>query len=207
MISFTAISNFVQAHQFAGYVIVYLGVFLEGEFTLIVTGVLAHIGAFAFGDAYLVAFAGGLTKTFVGYRFGRFLRAKYPKSRFFRFIVRKVNALLPNFKDKPFWSVFVSKFIFGLNNIVLIYAGFAKVRRSMYYKAEILSNALLSFVALGLGFVFSIAAFNISHDIRKFMLMFLAFLVAFILLQRTIQFIMEIIETKKDILENDVWEE
>ncbi len=207
MISFHAITTFVQNHELVGYIIVFLGVFLEGEFTLLVAGVLAHLSAFTFGEAYLVALAGGLTKTIVGYRFGRFLRAKYPKSRFFRFVVRKVNTLLPQFKERPFWSIFISKFIFGLNNLVLIYAGFAKVRRSMYYRAELISNVTWSFLVLGLGFVFSVAAFNISHDIRKFMLLFFAFLIGFIIVQRIIHFIIEIAETKLDILEKDIWEE
>ncbi len=207
MLSFHAITNFAQHHQLAGYFIVFLGVLIEGEFTLIITGILAHIGAFSFAEAYLVAIAGGLSKTLVGYRLGRFLRRKYANSRFFRFVVRKVRTLLPKFNEKPFWSVFVSKFIFGLNNLVLIYSGFTKVRRTTYFKAEVVSSAVWAFLALGLGYVFSIAALRISHDIRKFMLLFLAFLVAFVILQRIIQFVIELYETKREILENDVWEE
>jgi membrane protein DedA with SNARE-associated domain len=207
MLSFPAITNFVQHHQLAGYLIVFLGVVIEGEFTLIVTGVLAHIGAFAFGDAFLIAIAGGMTKTFFGYRLGRLLRDKYAKSRFFRFVVRKVNGLLPKFREKPFWSVFVSKFIFGLNNLVLIYSGFMHVRRTTYFKAEIVSTFVWAFIAMGLGYVFSIAAFNISHDIRKFMLLFLLFLVGFVILQRIMHFLIELAETKKDILERDHLEE
>ncbi|MBP6926590.1 MAG: hypothetical protein KBB70_02745 [Candidatus Pacebacteria bacterium] len=207
MISFHAITEFVQHHQMAGYLMVFLGVLIEGELTLIITGVLAHIGAFTFGEAYMVSLAGGMTKTLFGYRIGRFLRRKYPKSRFFRFVVRKVLSILPKFKEKPFWSIFISKFIFGVNNLVLIFSGFAKVRRSVYYRAELISNAALCFLAIGLGYIFSIAALNISHDIRKFMLLFLVFLVGFFIVQRIIHFIIEVAETKKDILENDVWEQ
>ncbi len=185
----------------------FLGVLVEGEITLIIAGILAHIGAFAFGEAYLVALAGGMSKTLVGYRIGRFLRRKYSKSRVFRYIVRKVRTLLPKFDEKPFWSVFISKFIFGLNNLVLIYSGFIRVRRTTYIKAEIVSNAIWSFLALGLGYIFSIAALGISHDIRKFMLLLLVFLVAFIILQKIMQFFIELFETKKEILESELWEE
>jgi len=207
MMSFHAITEFVQNHQLLGYFILFVGVLIEGEFTLIVAGILAHIGAFAFGETYMVALAGGMSKTLIGYRIGRFLRRKYSKSRFFRFVVRKVRTLLPKFDEKPFWSVFISKFIFGLNNLVLIYSGFVRIRRHTYIKAELVSNAVWSFLALGLGYVFSIAALNISHDIRKFMLLLLVFLVGFVILQRIMQFALEIIETKKDILEGDVLEE
>lgn len=207
MISFHAITEFVQHHQLLGYFVLFLGVLIEGEFTLIVGGILAHIGAFTFGEAYLVALAGGMSKTLIGYRLGRFLRKRYSKSRFFRFVVRKVRTLLPKFDEKPFWSVFISKFIFGLNNLVLIYSGFVRIRRTTYIKAEIVSNAVWSFLALGLGFVFSIAALGISHDIRKFMLLLLAFLTGFVILQRLMQFMIELFETKKDILEGEVWEE
>lgn len=207
MISFHAITNFAQDHQLLGYLFVFIGVLIEGEFTLIVTGVLAHIGAFTFWEAYLVAISGGMAKTFLGYRLGRMLRRKYAKSRFFRFVVRKVTTLLPKFREKPFWSVFISKFIFGLNNLVLIYSGFMKVRRTTYFKAELVSTYAWALIAMGLGYVFSIAALNISHDIRKFMLLFLLFLVGFVILQRILHFIIELAETKKEILEKDAWEE
>lgn len=207
MISFQEITSFAQDHQLVGYFIVFLGVLIEGEFTLIITGILAHIGAFSFAEAYLVAIAGGLSKTLLGYRIGRFLRRKYAHSRFFRFVVRKVRALLPKFKEKPFWSVFISKFIFGLNNLVLVYSGFTKVRRTTYFKAEVVSTAIWAFLALGLGYIFSVAALNISHNIRKFMLLLLLFLVAFIILRRILHFVIELAETKKEILEKDGWEE
>lgn len=207
MISFGAITNFVQDHQFIGYVIVFIGVVLEGEFTLLVTGVLAHIGAFAFGEAYLVAISGGMTKTLLGYHVGRVLRKKYAKSRFFRFVIRKVHNLLPKFRERPFWSVFISKFIFGLNNLVLIYSGVMRVRQRIYIRAELISTYIWAFVVIGAGYIFSIAAFQISHDIRKFMLLFLLFLVAFVIIQRIMHFIIELAETKKEIFENENWEE
>ncbi len=207
MISFHTITEFVQNHQLWGYIVVFIGVLIEGEITLIIAGILAHIGAFTFGEAYIVALVGGMSKTLLGYKIGRVLRKKYSKSRIFRYIVRKVRMLLPKFDEKPFWSVFISKFIFGLNNFVLIYSGFIKVRRSTYIKAEIISNSVWSFLALGLGYIFSIAALEISHDIRKFMLLFLAFLISFIILQKIMQFFIELFETKKEILESDVWEE
>jgi membrane protein DedA with SNARE-associated domain len=207
MISFHAITNFVQDHQMLGYFILFLGVLIEGEFVLIASGILAHIGAFTFGEAYLVALAGGMSKTLIGYRLGRFLRKRYSKSRFFRFVVRKVRTLLPKFTEKPFWSVFVSKFIFGLNNLVLIYSGFIRIRRTTYIKAELVSTAVWAFLALGLGYIFSIAALTISHDIRKFMLLLLVFLVGFVILQRMMHFFLELFETKKDILDGEILEE
>lgn len=206
MVTLHAITHFFQVHDTIGYILFTLGIALEGEFLLILGGVLAHLGAFTFPLMYVAGFIGACIKTALGYWLGRFLRRKYPKSRFFRFVTRKVGTFLPHFKERPFWSIFISKFIFGVNHFVLVYSGYVHVRRWIYYKAEVLSSLLWVLLFLGLGYIFSIAAFGISHDIRKFTLLLFVFVAGFVILQRIINFILELYETKKELLDEDVYE-
>ena len=113
--------SLVEHHQILVYVVIYVGLIFEGEFFIVSTGILAHLGALNFWFALLFIFLGGLTKTFLGYALGEFFYKKFNHHKFFRYIERRVYNILPRFKEKPFWSIFVSKFIVGANNIVIIF--------------------------------------------------------------------------------------
>src|SRR5258706_14643602 len=128
MLTIKAIVDFASAHEVLGYLFLFVGIILEGEFVLLIAGILAHLGAFPFWGLYFAGILGAIFKTFLGYTIGNFLNIKYPKSRFFRFVTRRIRDHLPHFKTKPFWSIFISKFIWGINHFVLIFSGYTKIQ-------------------------------------------------------------------------------
>ncbi len=197
MLSIHFLTTFVQHHDILAYVLLFFGVILEGEFVLLLSGILANLGALSFPILYVVGFLGALMKTYLGYTIGGFLKFKYPKSKFFRFITRRVNGYLPQFKKDAFWSIFISKFIYGINHFVLIYSGYTKVPKKTFYKAEIGTSFLWVLEFLTIGYIFSFAALTISHDIRKFTFILLAFVIGFIILQKIINFFLEVYEARK----------
>src|SRR3989338_4713123 len=122
----------VENHQVLAYLMIYLGIVLEGEFFLISTGILAHLGALNLWLSLLVIFLGGLSKTFIGYALGEFLYKKFNHHRFFKYMQQRVYNILPKFKTKPFWSIFISKFIIGASNIVIIFSGYEKINYKQF---------------------------------------------------------------------------
>lgn len=207
MLTIKLLTNFVHQHEVLAYVLLFFAVIIEGEFVLLVSGILAHLGALSFPILYIVGYLGAFGKTYVGYGLGVFLKRRYPRSRFFRFVMRRVNDLLPSFKKDPFWSIFTSKFIVGINHFVLIYSGYVKVPKKTYYKAELSSSLAWIFEFLALGYFFSFAAFSISRDIRKFTLIILAFVIGFVIVQRLINLFLEMYEARKDDFEEIIEEE
>src|ERR1035437_3620505 len=110
--------SLVEHHQILAYGMIYLGLILEGEFTIISAGILTHLGALNFGITFLFVLLGGFSKTFLGYALGEFLHKKFHHHKFFKYIQKRVYNILPRFKERPFWSIFASKFIMGINYLV-----------------------------------------------------------------------------------------
>ena len=117
----------VQNHQILAYGLIFVGLIFEGEFVLISTGILAHLGALNFCFALIFIFCGGLCKTFLGYYIGSLVRKKWGETKFLKYLKKRVSNIMPNFERKPFWSIFISKFIMGLNHIVIVFSGYLKI--------------------------------------------------------------------------------
>src|SRR4029079_9979115 len=115
-------SRIVEHHQLLVYAIILLGIVFEGEFVIIGTGIFAHLRAINIYFAVLFVFCGAFAKTFLGYELGKFLFKKFQHHRLFNYIEKRVYLVLPKFKTKPFWSIFISKFIIGANNVVIIFS-------------------------------------------------------------------------------------
>ena len=111
----------VEHHQILTYGIIYLGLIFEGEFFIISTGILAHLGALNVWVSLVFVLLGALSKTFIGYAFGEFLFKKFNRHKVLKYLQKRVYGILPKFKEKPFWSIFISKFIMGANYICLLY--------------------------------------------------------------------------------------
>ena len=118
-------SSFVHTHPAFAYGFLFLCVFWEGELTLITAGILCHLGIFSVPETLVVATLAATLKTLIGYKVGFYLGTSFPNSKLLKFFEKKVLYFLPRFRERPFWSIFVSKFIYGVNNAALIFAGCA----------------------------------------------------------------------------------
>ncbi len=188
------LSGIVENHQVLIYAIILLGIIFEGEFVIIFTGVLAHLGALNVFVAIIFILLGAFAKTFFGYALGQFLFKKFNHHRFFRYIQKRVYLLLPKFKTKPFWSIFISKFIIGANNVVIIFSGFEKINYKKYLKAEVLATVLWAPFLLSLGYIFSYTALQVSGEIWRFSMVVLVLVIMFILFDKLVSWIYELFE-------------
>ncbi|KKU50422.1 MAG: hypothetical protein UX71_C0001G0077 [Parcubacteria group bacterium GW2011_GWA1_47_10] len=184
----------VEHHQILTYAIILVGLLLEGEVIIISTGVLAHLGALNIWVALVFILAGAFCKTFFGYRLGEFLYHKFNHNRFFRYIQKRVYGVLPGFKSKPFWSIFVSKFIIGANNIVILFAGFEGIDFKKYLRAEIYATLVWAPLLLSLGYIFSYTALSVSSDVWGFLGIMLALFTIFVLFDRFVGWLYEVFQ-------------
>jgi len=184
----------VGHYQALAYLFIFVGLIFEGEFFIIFSGILAHIGALNFFYTLAFILLGGFTKTLLGYQIGRLIHDKWHEAKFLKHIEKRVQNVMPRFKEKPFWSIFVSKFIMGLNHVVIIYAGFLKVDYKKYLKAEIFSTVIWAPLLLYIGYLFGYTALSISKEIWKFSLIVLLLVIGFILLDKLTGKIYELFE-------------
>ena len=120
------LNNIVENHQIFAYVVIFLGLIFEGEIILISAGILAHLGALDFGITLFFVLFGGLVKTLLFYRLGEFIHKKWNHTKLMKYIEERVFNFMPHFDRKPFWSIFISKFIMGVNYLVIIFQDIKK---------------------------------------------------------------------------------
>lgn len=196
------ISHFIGDHVLWANIFIILGVVIEGEFVMIFAGVLAHLGMLPLFDVLLYSYVGAIFKAISWYSFGNWLNIKFPGRKFFSFVERKVMYFIPQVKEKPFWSIFVSKFIYGVSHITLLFSGIMRINRRVYMKAESISSVFWVVGMVFLGYFFSRTAFGISHSIRKAFIIILLFVLGFILLERIIMVLIELARGKDKIDNN-----
>lgn len=188
------LKNLVENHQVLAYAVIFAGIVIEGEFIIICTGILAFLGALNFYFALVFIFCGGLGKTFFGYAIGSFIERKWKDTKFMKYLERRVSYAMPRFKQKPFWSIFLSKFILGVNNIVIIFSGFKKIPLKTYLKAEFASTVIWAPGLLLLGYLFGYTALNISHEIWRFLLTVVLLVIGFVVFDWLIAWFYNIFE-------------
>ena len=197
------LNHLVASNQLWAYCLIFLLVIIEGEVVAISTGILILLGALNFWICLVLIFCGGLIKTLLGYSLGVFLYKKFNHNQFFKYIEKKVFRVLPHFNQKPFRSIFFSKFIFGLNHLVLVFSGYQKVNFKTYLKAESLSTIIWTVLMLSLGYFFSYTALHVSHEIWKFSLIIILLIIAFFILDKLLAWLHELFEE----FSNDITEE
>lgn len=191
----------VQDHRFWGYTILFVAMVFEGEVFLIIAGMLASLKAFDTGDVLWISFTGVVLGNVMWYQIG----ARLKDARFIRKILKGAEKIMiffmPNFREKPFKSIFFSKFIYTANRPTVIMSGVLHVPFKLFFKAELLASIIWVILYLEVGYFFGQAAVSMTRKISHLALLALGFMVAFILIQKLITHQYERYERKK--LENN----
>ncbi len=192
---------FVETHRYAGYFLLFIAMVLEGEVFLIIAAMLAHLGVFDISDVVLISTLGVILGNILWYYLGYKLSGKSFAKKIIIRAEKIVIYLLPHFREKPFKSIFFSKFIYGANRATVVVAGVLGVRFSLFMRAEVLASIVWVVLYATIGYLFGYAAFQMTHKVGYFALLILIFVVGFIFLQKFITGYYERREHKK--LEED----
>ena len=188
------LTSLVEQHLIWAYAIIFFGLIFEGEFVVISVGILSHLGALSFWFALLFIVLGLIAKTFLGYALGEFLYKKFNHHKIFKYIKKRVYNVFPRFKAKPFWSIFASNFIMGVNYLVIIFCGYEKINYKQFLKAEFSSKAIWAPLLLLLGYFFGYTALHISREIWKFSMVVLILFIIFIIFDKLVTWFYEVLE-------------
>lgn len=183
----------MENHLLLTYLLIFLITIVEGEIVSISAGILVLLGVLNFWCALIVIFAGGMVKTFSGYFLGKFLHKKFNNHKVFQYIEKRVLSIMPHFERRPFWSIFVSKFIM-MNHLVIIFAGYKNINFKKYLKAEVSSTIFWAPGLMLLGYFFSYAAIRASDEIWKFSLIVVVLIILFILFDKLIRWLYGLFE-------------
>src|SRR3989344_8800351 len=195
------IISFVEIHRYTGYFILFLAMLLEGEIFLIIAGMLANLEAFDVGDVFWISLLGVVLGNVLWYYLGSILKDKAFAQRTISWAERAITDFLPRFRERPFKSIFFSKFIYGANRATVIMSGVLKVKFELFLRAEFFASILWVSLYLAVGHIFGYAAVHITRNASRFALLIVVFVVAFILLQKLLTLYYERREHQK--LEKD----
>ena len=177
------------------YLVIFLGVILEGEIVVIFAGIFSYLGSLNPFVALLFVILGGVVKSFLGYSFGLYLSKSHSENLFLKKMERRISYFLPKFTEKPFWSIFISRFfILGIGWFTLIYSGYKRIPINIYMKAEGYSLAIWSVGVIAIGHFFGYTALSINHDVRNFLLVILFGFILFFIFEKIIAFLIELFE-------------
>src|SRR5262245_49397343 len=101
---------------------VFFGTMIEGDLTLLFSGVLARAGLFTFEEAFLVGTAGGFIGDSLSYMIGARFRGRARSLHFFVRARPRVEKLMRRF---GVLSVFIVKYVYGLRTTCAIFWGLA----------------------------------------------------------------------------------
>lgn len=194
MITISYIHHFVEFHASIAYVLIVLGVIIEGEIVVILAGIFSNLGSLNIYFSFIAAIIGGEAKSVIGYSVGYYLQKNHSGRPILYQAEHRIHYFLPKFTERPFWSIFLSRFlILGLHWFSMIFSGYKKIKINIFAKAEFLSLLVWTVSALMLGYFFSFTALSVGRDVRKFIGIILICFILFFIIEKIIAFIVELL--------------
>ncbi len=151
---------------------------IEGDITLLISGVMAHVrffGDYSFAKVFFFGMTGGVAGDSFGYWLGRFFAAKIQNYKFYQKSQPRIERLVDKFGG---WAIVVSKYIYGVRVAICISSGVGKMPYSRFLFNDIISCSIWALMLAGIGYFFSGLITNIIGDFKKIGIA-LAFLVGF----------------------------
>lgn len=182
----TLLPHYLAYWQPLGYIILFLGMMVEGDTVLFVAAYLTHAGYFALTPMLLTALWGMILGDNLWYTLGLKLR----KSERLQFIAKWAEGLAQPFdehlRENPFRTIFIAKFTYGFNRAVITRAGMLNLRWKKIEESDILATLLWMAIVGGLGYFSSASLSYLKSYIRYGEVGLLIAVVLFFLLERAL---------------------
>ncbi len=127
---------------------VFLGAALEGDLTIVLAGVVAHLGYFSLPVAIGWGAAGSLTSDCLWYALGRWRGPRFRAGAIYRRFGPQVERLAQRLGP---WQILTARFVYGTKNATMVFWGLhgLPLRRFLPIDAFGATLGTAAFVALG----------------------------------------------------------
>ncbi len=180
------ILHYLSEYQTLGYIIIFLGMMIEGDILLFTVGFLTHRGYFGLDMALLAVFLGVIIGDNLWYVLGEVINEN---SVFSRFVTRLTKPFDEHLKGRIFRTIFITKFAYGLHRPTLLRAGMLKLPFKKFIEGDIIASIFWIFIIGGLGYLSSVSFFLIRRYLRYTELTLLFSLILFILISHLLRHI------------------
>ena len=172
--------HFLTSHQYFGYVIVFLGMVIEGDFLLFMTAFLAHSGFFNPPTVFLLAYIGVIVGDISWY----YLGVKAQKYPFVHKLLGKITLKTDrHLENRTFRTLLISKFVYGFHHTILMRAGSLGLPLRKYIKSDVVASFVWLSIIWILGSASSASFFLVKRYVHLFEIGLLIALILFFLIE------------------------
>jgi membrane protein DedA with SNARE-associated domain len=140
---------------------------IEGDITLMLSGVMAHSGFFgqySFLKVFLAGTSGGIFGDIMGYSVGRFFNHTVKNYRFYKATQPRIKKLTDKFGGS---ALILSKYVYGIRVAMCISLGACRMPFHKFLLLDSISCSLWVLILAGCGYFFSGAITNIIGDFHQ----------------------------------------
>lgn len=165
LVSHTLFLHYVSSLGVFAYLLVFVGMILEGDVIFFTAVFLAHQRILDLDELLLAVLAGALIGDILWYKIGERLDKK---SGFFRRLASKISKSLDrHLVKRPLSTLFIAKFTYGIYHAVLLRAGALKLPFKSFFKVISSSTVVWMLLVGGLAY-FSSESFNLVKRYLKY---------------------------------------
>jgi len=184
------LTNFSETHRLFSYLIIFFSIFIEGEVVLLLAGVLSHKGYLDIFDVIMIAFVGAVFHDLCYWLIGKNLISKN-KKKFLFINLEKLTSLLTRLGNNLGLYIFISKFAWGLNRLVLIASGCLKFSLNELLRYSLPASLVWSTTFVSIGYIFAFELNIIKKDLFTAGLFITGFIILIIILENILRKIIE----------------
>lgn len=159
--------QFYQLFEQYGIYAVFALCTVEGDITLLLSGVLAHsnsFGPFSFLQVYIFGTLGGMTGDTTAYLIGRLFRNTVKNYSFYKMAQPRIERLIDKFGG---FSIIVSKYIYGIRTAMCMFNGVGRMPFRKFIWMDFISCSLWVLILSSVGYFFSGAITTIIGDFKQ----------------------------------------
>jgi membrane protein DedA with SNARE-associated domain len=147
-----------------GLAAVFVGSAVEGDFTLILAGVFAHLGYFPFPLAVAAGAVGSLLGDLAWYTLGRMRGPRFRAGRFYRRVGHRIEALARRFGPA---QLLAARFVYGTKAASMVFWGLHDLPLARFLMVDGVGVVIGSTVFTGLGYLVSGSATLLLGKVRR----------------------------------------
>lgn len=174
---------------------VFFGTMIEGDLTLLLSGVLARAGVFPLWEALVVGTAGGFTGDSISYLIGARFRGRARSLKFFQRSRPRLEKLTRRF---GVLSIFIVKYVYGLRTASAIFWGLAHFRYRRFGPLTLVSCGAWVGILATLGFTFATGLEKLIGGLHQFQIVLLLAAIILGTIYVISRFERRVIEEEKD---------
>jgi membrane protein DedA with SNARE-associated domain len=155
-----------QIIEWYGIYAVFVLCTIEGDITLLTSGVMAHsnsFGPYSFFQVFIAGTLGGLAGDMVGYFIGRIFRETVKNYRYYRLAQPRIEKLVDKFGG---FAIIVSKYIYGIRVAMCIFNGIS-MPFWRYLLLDAASCAIWVLILSGIGYFFGASITTVIGDFHQ----------------------------------------